>query len=149
MPRAYRCWLTPFALAVALLLAAGSAALAGALSERCASCGLRLMPVGSDRSLEVGTAALVAAVVGITLVGGLLQLLAIRPVRPAFLVRSAALQTALAAVGPAILLQGALAGRLLLVGLLAMTSFLPAFGLSVVALLRVPRYRPIRRSHHT
>lgn len=148
MPRAYRCWLTPAALVLAVVFAAATAAIVGLLANRCATCGLRLTPVGTDRSLEVEPLALVLAVVGITMIGGVLQLLAVRPARPMFLVRSAALQTALAAVGPAVLLQGGIATRLLLVGLLAMASFLPAFGLSGVALLRLPRYRPIRRRHH-
>lgn len=148
MPRAYRCWLTPLALSLAVALAALTAAVAGLLANRCATCDLRLTPTGTDRTLVVSTVALVLGAVVITAVGGALQLLAVRPARPAFLVRSAALQTALAALGPVVLLEGGLSTRLLLIGLLAMTAFLPAMGLSGVALLRLPRYRRIRRRHY-
>lgn len=148
MPRAYRCWLTPVALGLAVVLAATAALTVGLLSTRCAGCGLHLRPVASDRALQVHPGALVAAVALITVVGGVLQLLAVRPARPRFLVRSAALQTAVAAVGPAVLLGGGAATRLVLIALLAMTAFLPALGLSGVALLRLPRYRPIQRRRH-
>ncbi len=103
MPRAYRCWLTPLALSLAVALAALTAAVAGLLANRCATCDLRLTPTGTDRTLVVSTVALVLGAVVITAVGGALQLLAVRPARPAFLVRSAALQTALAALGPVVL----------------------------------------------
>lgn len=148
MPRAYRCWLTPLALGLAVLLAAGVALAVGLLSSRCVGCELHLRPVASDRAFEVRPGVLVAATVLVTGTGGLLQLLAVRPPRPRFLVRSAALQTAVAAVGPAVLLTGGAATRVLLVGLLAVTAFLPALGLSGVALLCLPRYRPIKRRPH-
>lgn len=144
MPRAYRCWLTPLALGLAVLLAAGVALAVGLLSSRCVGCELHLRPVASDRAFEVRPGVLVAATVLVTGTGGLLQLLAVRPPRPRFLVRSAALQTAVAAVGPAVLLTGGAATRVLL----AVTAFLPALGLSGVALLRLPRYRPIKRRPH-
>ncbi len=146
MPRAYRNWMTPLALLSAVVVSAATSLGIGlAASRSCGACRLRLNPVGSDRVLQVGTAALVASVALVTVVGGLLQLVAVRPADPRLLVRSAALQTGVAATGPALLLDSAVLARLLLIALLAEAAFLPAVGLSGVTLLRGARFRPIQR----
>jgi hypothetical protein len=139
MPRAYRSWMTPCVLLAAVLAAMAAAAVVGWTTD------VRLQPIGTDRALELGTATLVLAAGTVTAAGGILQLLAIRPVRAHLLVRSAGLQTALAGLGPAVLLQSALRTRALLVVLLAAAAFLPALGLSGVARRRLVRYRPIPR----
>jgi hypothetical protein len=145
VPRAYRCWLTPLALSAAVLTAMAVAGLVTLVGDRCGACSLELQPVGSDRTLVPAWPAVVVTVGVVAAVGGMLLLMSVRPVRPRILVRSAALQTSFAAVGPLLLLRSQFPARLLLVLLLAAASFLPALGLSGVAYLRLPRYRPIPR----
>jgi len=145
VPRPYRSWWTPVALIGAVTVATLVAGAVTALSSRCSACRLELRPLGSDRIFVPPAPAVVLTAAAVAAVGGLLLLVAVRPVRPRFLLRSAALQTALAAVGPLLLLQSPVVARGLLVALLAVAGFLPALGLSGVAYLRAPRYRPIPR----
>lgn len=145
MPRAYRHWSTPLALVGAAGASMLVALAVSALATRCDACALQLHPVGSDRILVPRTPAVVATAGLIAMIGGILMAVAVRPVRTRLLFRSAALQTALAAVGPLALLHNQLVARMLLVLLLATASFVPALTLSGVAYLRHPRYRPIPR----
>lgn len=145
MHRAYRHWLTPCVLLVAMALTMASAAGLVWLSDRYDSLALRLQPIGSDRVLIPRSQSVVLFAGGVALVGGLLLMVAVRPVRAHLLVRNAAMQTAMASIGPLALLRDAIGPRLLIVAVLAVSAFLPAVGLCGVAWLRLPRYRSIPR----